>query len=374
MVIDIYLNDDRTIKCDDLIIGKTYENETTCLRIHLTKKMFNKDFYLEFEKPDGTKFMTPKIETLNTADESYLNDEPIESFVIYFIPNSLLDIKGELKVEAVLRKDEEVWKSHTLKFNIFNSINASEEIPEKYPDFVSEAQKVIDLIELEGAGNKYLSDDGTYKEVEGSSGDYNKLENKPSINNVELSDNKTLDELGIQPKGDYASKDDIPVNTSDLNNDSGFITNYVESDPTVPNHIKSITEEDIEKWNAGGSGGTSDYNELTNKPFINQIGTDSSPIVLRKLQTGAYILNGVCTPYEGSDNYMTANNAVTFVNYFDTVTAIQIFYPPYSQVQYFEVYDDNYIYNTVYLNNLVSKEYVDSAISNSIGTALEGSY
>lgn len=53
--------------------------------------------------------------------------------------------------------------------------------------------------------------------------DYNNLQNKPSINNVELDGNKTLDELGIQPKGEYltqeqvseqlegfATKDDIP--------------------------------------------------------------------------------------------------------------------------------------------------------------------
>lgn len=34
--------------------------------------------------------------------------------------------------------------------------------------------------------------------------DYNKLQNKPQINYVELVDNKTLDELNIQVKGEYA--------------------------------------------------------------------------------------------------------------------------------------------------------------------------
>lgn len=121
---------------------------------------------------------------------------------------------------------------------------------------------------------------------------------------------------------------------------------------------------------SGGTGGTSDYNELTNKPFINKTGTEASPIYLRELETGGYVLNGTCSPYVNSDTYMGANNAITFVNHFETVTAVQIFYPPYNQVQYFEVYDDNYTSNTVYLNNLATKEYVDSAI----GTALEGSY
>lgn len=66
--------------------------------------------------------------------------------------------------------------------------------------------------------------------------DYNQLTNKPQINNIELVGNKTLDELGIQAKGDYALVDDvdaqiselqgqIPTNTSQLTNDSDYTTN-----------------------------------------------------------------------------------------------------------------------------------------------------
>lgn len=40
---------------------------------------------------------------------------------------------------------------------------------------------------------------------EGTS-DYRRLTNKPKINNVELTGDKTLDELGIQAKGKYANK------------------------------------------------------------------------------------------------------------------------------------------------------------------------
>lgn len=45
----------------------------------------------------------------------------------------------------------------------------------------------------------YVSDGGS----SGGTTDYTELENKPQINSVELSGNKTLDELGIQAKGDY---------------------------------------------------------------------------------------------------------------------------------------------------------------------------
>jgi hypothetical protein len=41
----------------------------------------------------------------------------------------------------------------------------------------------------------------------------------------------------FQPKGDY-------------------LTDFVEQDPTVPDHVKGITQDDIDGWNAGGSGGT----------------------------------------------------------------------------------------------------------------------
>lgn len=162
MKIDIYLNNDRNYSCSNLIIGKTYENEATKLWFMLDEKMYDKDFYLEFEKIDGTKFSTPKLEIQEEIIESEAEKLTIK-YVEYAIPNSLLDIAGDLKVEVVLRKDGTVFKTYTIKFTILNSINASEDMPEEYPDFISEAQKVIDLIKIDGNGERYLSDDGTYK-------------------------------------------------------------------------------------------------------------------------------------------------------------------------------------------------------------------
>ena len=64
----------------------------------------------------------------------------------------------------------------------------------------------------------------------GGSNNYKDLINKPQINNVELTDNKTLDELGIQEKGDYALKSELPTKTSELTNDSDYTTNeYVNN-------------------------------------------------------------------------------------------------------------------------------------------------
>ena len=57
---------------------------------------------------------------------------------------------------------------------------------------------------------------------------------------------------------DLTGKPTIPSKTSDLTNDSDFttksyvdneISTYSETDPTVPSHVKSITEQNITNWN-----------------------------------------------------------------------------------------------------------------------------
>lgn len=52
-------------------------------------------------------------------------------------------------------------------------------------------------------------------DVGGSSGggsviDYSLLSNKPKINDIVLNGNKTAEELGLQPKGDYALRNELP--------------------------------------------------------------------------------------------------------------------------------------------------------------------
>lgn len=41
-------------------------------------------------------------------------------------------------------------------------------------------------------------------------GDYALLSNKPRINDIILNENKTAEELGLQPKGDYALRNELP--------------------------------------------------------------------------------------------------------------------------------------------------------------------
>lgn len=146
-----------------------------------------------------------------------------------------------------------------------------------------------------GTENEAIFNFGIPKGEPGSGGgtgggttDYVDLSNKPKINNVELNGNKTLSELGIQPKGnyltsvpsvyktkaendalyqpigDYATTSDVPTKTSQLTNDSGFLTSvpseYVtESElnaksylTTVPTSYKTKAEND-ELYQAKGN-------------------------------------------------------------------------------------------------------------------------
>ena len=94
-----------------------------------------------------------------------------------------------------------------------------------------------DTIELVAGSNVTLTPDTTSKSVTisatgggGGTSDYLQLSNKPKINGVELVDNITTEGLGIV----------VPQYTSELVNDSGFITN--ETDPTVPAWAKEPTK------------------------------------------------------------------------------------------------------------------------------------
>ena len=70
-----------------------------------------------------------------------------------------------------------------------------------------EDETLIDLeednlnIAIEEEQNEEIKIDKVDRIVEN---DYNKLQNQPKINNITLINNKTLDDLGVQEKGDYA--------------------------------------------------------------------------------------------------------------------------------------------------------------------------
>lgn len=78
---------------------------------------------------------------------------------------------------------------------------------------------------------------------------------------------KNITEANISTWNNKAEKTDIPTKASELTNDKGYLTSYTETDPTVPSHVKNIKTTDISNWNNKSSFSGS-YNDLTNKPTI----------------------------------------------------------------------------------------------------------
>jgi hypothetical protein len=65
-----------------------------------------------------------------------------------------------------------------------------------------------------------------------------------------------------------ANTSDVPKKTSQLTNDSGFISSYTETDPVfTASAAHGIKASDISNWN-GKSDFSGNYNDLTNKPPI----------------------------------------------------------------------------------------------------------
>lgn len=181
MEIDITLNDEKQITSNSRVIGKTSENKATILKFHVTDKIATLNFYLDFQKPDGSKFTTQKLNIVNNIVE-------------YEITNSLLDEDGYLRIEVVLTDNNNLKIIYpTLTFKIENSINATNELAPENKTLISEIEEVLNKIDDSGTGTKYLSDDGTYKEISGGTTDYDSLDNQPIKRIVNMdSDNPTI--------------------------------------------------------------------------------------------------------------------------------------------------------------------------------------
>lgn len=105
--------------------------------------------------------------------------------------------------------------------------------------------------------------------------------------------------------GDGVAAVTVPTNVSDLNNDSGFITGYTETDPVfVASDAYGISSTDISNWN-GKSDFSGDYNDLDNLPTLFS-GDYNDLENLPSLFSGNYNdLSNLPTLFSGSYNDLT---------------------------------------------------------------------
>lgn len=136
-----------------------------------------------------------------------------------------------------------------------------------------------------------------------------------TVTTLEAGSNATIENVGTEtdaifnfgiPKGNTGSVDEskIPTKISQLDNDSGYLTSipseyktktendnlyqekgnyltsFTESDPTVPEHVKAITQSDITRWNAGGSNSSENSSSMNYSLEEQVVGTwcDGKPL------------------------------------------------------------------------------------------------
>ena len=258
----------------------------------------NKVVIMEFEFPeeiqDYVKYIEFEIDENNKVFDWIQNDT-------YTLKTAITKYQ-EVKAQIVAKKDDDVWKSKMFDLKFNKSINANHEIEdEEEIDVLNEVIQRVDAIEddieelnekiehISGyddtevreliqqntdsineldinkqekliAGENITIENNVISATGGGSGgtsDYPDLNNKPSINNVELVGNKSLNDLGIQPKGNYALRSEIP----DVSN---FITNSVNN--LINYYLKSETYTKTEVNNLIGQIATLQFQVVNELP------------------------------------------------------------------------------------------------------------
>lgn len=154
-IIPITIDERGSVKKDIQILAMEGENLSKTFSILLPNSIKDKWLYIEFEKADGTKFVSEKLQ----ANGSYL---------IYDVTNQLT-IVGKLICQVIAKDGNNVvWKSSKFDFTIPSSINATEEVAASNPDILADLQKQIDNIEVGGGADltNYYSKDETYSKAE----------------------------------------------------------------------------------------------------------------------------------------------------------------------------------------------------------------
>lgn len=237
--------------------------------------------------------------------------------------------------------------------------------------------KQVDTMDIDATEDTIIitRKDGETKEVQVSGGtgggttNYEKLSNKPFINNIELVGNKTLEELGIQPTGDYALKSELPTKVSELENDLSFIkedtykeelSDYVkweemEDEVVVIPYEKNYDETEKEA-----------YGELIESCF------NASYDILKPLFVS---YSGTLIPYIYRINTTALVFGCSITDFNDTIHYVELQVNINTDETKLESIEKTIDEELVVVDELDEiKTYVDEKIASAIGTALEGSY
>lgn len=233
---------------------------------------------------------------------TFENEETKEYIILekqsdsYICPiKSVITKEGKIFMQLVITQGIDEEEIPIFKCNVYyvycnGSINAVKEAPEGYNQWIDVANTKLNQIDNVDIDIKNIDEnvmveitrkDGTKKSaiVTGGTGsgtsDYNDLDNKPKINNIELKGNKTLDELGIQAKGNYI-EDENYVHTDNnftdayenklnslQNYDDTEIKNALKEKASINDMTTYIEEHKDELKGADGKDGTNGIDGYT---------------------------------------------------------------------------------------------------------------
>lgn len=133
-----------------------------------------------------------------------------------------------------------------------NTISADTDVLATKADLNSKQNVIVDLPQIRSgasAGATAVQPEDLARIA--TTGSYNDSLDKPSVNNVVLIGNKSLDALGIQPKGNYALESEIPDVSNFITNTVDNLVNYYKKSETftkqeVNDLISAITTMDIQ--------------------------------------------------------------------------------------------------------------------------------
>lgn len=150
-----------------------------------------------------------------------------------------------------------------------------------FDELVNEVEKIKNTIKTDGNGTKYLSDDGTYKFVQGGG------TGEGGVKEVHIGTNEpTGDEvIWIDPSEEA---DIIPTKTSQLENDSKFV-----NEDYVDKKISEINVEDID---------LSEYAKKTDIPDVSNLAKKSEIPSIEGLATEEYVNTAIQNALEVVEN------------------------------------------------------------------------
>lgn len=125
------------------------EDNSRLIEVSVDKALWGKRVWLEFQKPKGEK----------KASRDLSGEIDEQGIIYYFLPSDLLNEVGTLKIQVVVSELGFVKKSKIYDFYVSRSINAVETLGRSDDSVLS----ILDIIQTDGDGSKYLSDDGSYK-------------------------------------------------------------------------------------------------------------------------------------------------------------------------------------------------------------------